>query len=458
MLLFTAYNSVQNLSSSIVAGALGYWAIAATYITLCVCCFFVSGAIVARMGSKLAMLCGASCYSLFLLANRFPAYYTLIPTAALTGFGASLVWIGQGAYITACSRCYSIENRHDSPQESIGSFLSFFLLVFQLSQVFGNLLSSFVLDDTDASTRNTLIYIFLGLSVLALVLLALLKSEPEIGDSNAAETLDATPSPSSPTTSVRAAAIAFLLDKVLSVIPLLGNARMRALVPSFVASGCLQSFIFGSFTADIIKPSLGTSQIGYVMAIYGVVQLFVLFGFGAAGDRFGKAYVAYIGYTGAILLFCAYHVVTNIYSMAWLGAHSALVYVSSALFAVADCSLYLFIKVMVSSLYPDRAAHAYSLLQFFKSLAMAMSFATGPYFSLGTKLLVFLCVSLVGLGSTIVLFSVILPNETVDLVQKRHIEVGSAAVCLESEESMTCEASNDETNLIVVNRTDTLRF
>jgi MFS family permease len=140
MILFTAYNAVQNLSSSIIDGALGYWAIATTYITLCLCCFFVTGALVARLGPKLAMLCGASTYSLFLLANRFPAYATLIPTAALTGFGASLVWVGQGAYITACSRCYSIERRHQTPHGMLSfSFLfflcvSFLILTFRLDQ------------------------------------------------------------------------------------------------------------------------------------------------------------------------------------------------------------------------------------------------------------------------------------------------------------------------------------
>jgi MFS family permease len=136
MILFTAYNAVQNLSSSIIDGALGYWAIATTYITLCACCFFVSGALVARLGAKVSMLCGASCYCLFLLANRFPQYYTLIPTAALTGFGASLVWVGQGAYITACSRCYSIERRHDKPEglfPLMSAFHFFVLLVFLFS-------------------------------------------------------------------------------------------------------------------------------------------------------------------------------------------------------------------------------------------------------------------------------------------------------------------------------------
>jgi MFS family permease len=350
--------------------------------------------------------------------------------------------------------------------------------VFQLSQVFGNLLSSFVLDDS-ASSRDTLIYIFLGLSVFSLVLLALLKREPDEAevaervrneasgsDANALNanldapleiaTIASDPMPIS-VASIASFLVDFLRSKVLAVLPLVACPCMRALVPSFVASGCLQSFIFGTFTADIIKPSLGTTQIGYVMSVYGLVQLLVLFCFGAAGDRLGKAYIAYIGYSGAIFLFCAYHVVTNLFSMSWLRAHAGLVYTSSALFAVADCSLYLFMKVMVSSLYPDRVAHAYSLLQFFKSFAMAMSFAIGPYFSLPTKLLLFLCISLAGLGATLVLFLRILPLVKLDEADGLIISNDCGSLASSGPESEPCDATT-ETTLLVPSDLDSVRM
>lgn len=119
MLLFTTYNAVQNLSSSFYDGSLGYWSIATTYISLCLCSFFVAGPLVMKLGSKYSMILGFCFYFLFLLANKFASFYTLIPAASLTGFGSSLVWVGQGSYITACAINYSKVRNHLSPKGMI---------------------------------------------------------------------------------------------------------------------------------------------------------------------------------------------------------------------------------------------------------------------------------------------------------------------------------------------------
>lgn len=42
------------------------------------------------------MVLGSITYALFMVANLYPDYYTLIPSATLLGVGASILWAAQG--------------------------------------------------------------------------------------------------------------------------------------------------------------------------------------------------------------------------------------------------------------------------------------------------------------------------------------------------------------------------
>lgn len=203
------------------------------------------------------------------------------------------------------------------------------------------------------------------------------------------------------------------VQKIFRVFILLKDIKMILIIPSFISCGCVQSFIFGIFTAEIIRPSIGTGQIGFVMSTYGVVTLFAFLAFGKLGDKIGHLYVALVGFFVNILLLVVYYVLTNIYSMSWLGRHPFIIYISAALFGVGDSALYLFIKVMMSSLYTDRVEPAYALMQFFKALAMAATFAIGPYLLLSTKIIIFLCANLCGLFSILFLEIFFLPQSMV---------------------------------------------
>eukprot|EP01105_Mastigella_eilhardi_P009451 TRINITY_DN222_c1_g1_i1.p1 TRINITY_DN222_c1_g1~~TRINITY_DN222_c1_g1_i1.p1 ORF type:complete len:137 (-),score=32.04 TRINITY_DN222_c1_g1_i1:40-450(-) len=54
-------------------------------------------------------------------ANLYPRYYTLIPCSALLGFFASVLWTGQGTYVTFASQAYSKQRQKD-PQSALGFF------------------------------------------------------------------------------------------------------------------------------------------------------------------------------------------------------------------------------------------------------------------------------------------------------------------------------------------------
>ena len=59
---------------------------------------------------------------------------TFIITAAMNGFGAAMLWVAQGKYI---SQCASEENK--------GIFNGIFWAFYQASQVLGNVIGAFIL-------------------------------------------------------------------------------------------------------------------------------------------------------------------------------------------------------------------------------------------------------------------------------------------------------------------------
>jgi MFS family permease len=52
----------------------------------------------------------------------------------LNGFGAGLLWVAQGEYVTNCAT-----------DETKGFYFSYFFIIFMISQIVGNLVAGFVL-------------------------------------------------------------------------------------------------------------------------------------------------------------------------------------------------------------------------------------------------------------------------------------------------------------------------
>ncbi len=74
-------------------------------------------------------------------ANKGFIKFVLLFTAAINGFGASILWVAQGRYI---SRIANDENK--------GMFNSIFWAFFMSTQVIGALFAAIVLQNTDAFT------------------------------------------------------------------------------------------------------------------------------------------------------------------------------------------------------------------------------------------------------------------------------------------------------------------
>nr|POE80294.1 isoform 2 of unc93-like protein 3 [Quercus suber] len=181
LLVFLAYGAVQNLESTLnTEEDLGTTSLGILYVSFT---FFsmVASMVVRGLGSKNALVLGTTGYWLFLAANLKPSWYTMVPASVYLGFAASIIWVGQGTYLTSTARSHARDyNLHEGTV--IGKFNGEFWGLFASHQFVGNLISLALLSDgTEGSTSGTtLLYVvFLCSMTLGTILMCFLTKKTD---------------------------------------------------------------------------------------------------------------------------------------------------------------------------------------------------------------------------------------------------------------------------------------
>lgn len=220
----------------------------------------VASSVVRAIGSKTALVLGTTGYWLFVAANLRPRWETLVPASLYLGFSASIIWVGQGTYLTHTAHSYAIDSKlHEGTV--IGNFNGEFWGLFALHQLVGNLISLVLLKDgKDGGTSGTtLLYaVFLCSMTLGTILMCFLNKRNVEGESGP---LDSSVSFCSH--------IVFVLK---SVITPLFDKRMLLMIPLISYSGLQQAFVWAEFTKYVVNPALGESGVGGAMAVYGALD------------------------------------------------------------------------------------------------------------------------------------------------------------------------------------------
>ena len=85
-------------------------------------------------------------YLLFALANLWPEFYTLIPAGFISGVCGSTLWTAHAQYTTLLARELSLATGKAS-EEMVNNLFGIFFAIFQVNQIFGNIISSTVIGD-----------------------------------------------------------------------------------------------------------------------------------------------------------------------------------------------------------------------------------------------------------------------------------------------------------------------
>jgi hypothetical protein len=93
------------------------------------------------LGCKWAVAVSFIAYMPYIGAQFYPTFYTMIPAGLLVGLGGGPLWCGKCTYLSVVSDIYS-ELTNVPADTVVVRFFGIFFMIFQLAQVWGNLISS----------------------------------------------------------------------------------------------------------------------------------------------------------------------------------------------------------------------------------------------------------------------------------------------------------------------------
>lgn len=140
---FASYMSLRNLQSSLNdAGGLGMIALSCVYASVFLGSIFTTS-IIKQLRPKLSIIISFLGLLLYNIANYYPSYATLIPGSIIAGFSLAITWTAQGTYM-ANNAMSSSQHRGKKFPEVLSLYQGIFFSSFQLAQVVGGLISSFI--------------------------------------------------------------------------------------------------------------------------------------------------------------------------------------------------------------------------------------------------------------------------------------------------------------------------
>ncbi|XP_076111932.1 protein unc-93 homolog A-like isoform X2 [Mytilus galloprovincialis] len=144
LLLFTSFNSLSNLQSTLnKEDALGTVGLSVIYCAGVLSCLFLPSFVIGNLGCKWTIALSMVCYVVYMGANFRAVWGTIVPASIIIGIGASTLWSATSTYLTQVAVWYA-ELTKRTTDDVTNTFFGFFFMFFQTSQIWGNLISSTV--------------------------------------------------------------------------------------------------------------------------------------------------------------------------------------------------------------------------------------------------------------------------------------------------------------------------
>lgn len=410
LLLFTAFQSLSNLQSSLNReegiGTVGQSVI---YGALVLSCMFLPPFVIDILGCKWTVAFSMLCYIFYMAANFYATWWTIIPSAVILGIGAAPLWSAKCTYLTQIGAWYA-KMIGKTSDDIINRFFGVFFMLFQTSQIWGNLISSLVFSERGENTTT---------EVSAEQLL-------RCGASNCpADMISNNTNLKKPemrqvytvcgiyiaSTFCAFLIVVFLLDKIvldkeeqrtggrrkLSFHLLLETFRhvwknpyQKLLIPLTIYSGLEQAFIAGDFTRSYVACSVGIWNVGFVMICYGVVDAACSFSFGRL--------VQYVGHIPFFILAFLVHVACQITLLLWLPDPDKVfaLYILAALWGLGDAVIQTQINALYGYLFNDNPEAAFANYRLWESIGFIVAFGYSSYICTDIKL--YICIVVLTIG------------------------------------------------------------
>jgi len=296
-----------------------------------------------------------------------------------------MLWAGEGTYLTMAASNYALK-RNEERKSAMGYFNGVFFSIFQLNQVMGNLLSSFLLAAIKVESK-ILMYVFFGIGIASTISLIILPQEKNEGGVEEKEKVES------------------LGKKAGKALVLLKDTKMIFLIPVLLYSGMQTAILIGDFTKNVITPTLGVTHIGYVMTGFGVVDVISSYIFGKVSDKAGSSPLVICGFLSQYLFLVGYllFILINENWKNFIISNPYVLFITVAMYGIGDAVWNTLPNILLSRFFTDNTEGAFSNLKFWQSLGTFIPFLWGPFLDIKIKLFIGSCVLLIAVISMIIL-------------------------------------------------------
>lgn len=397
LLLFVAFESMSKLQSSInVVNNLGTFANAAVYGSLIISCMFLPTILINWLKVKWTLVVCVLCYSSYIGAQFYPAFYTLIPTAFIVGLGAAPMWSAKCTYLTQVAHRFAVLDGVD-PEPVVVKFFGIFFFFFQCNSIIGQIISTVVFSSgntTEISGVNfstcgtgycpaqifskigevedeeepveandnfkrddakiyTLATIFLCCSVAASIIIALLVDPlTKYGEDERNEEKPKLTG----------------VQLLLATFRHMKNPYQILLIPITFWSGIEQSFFSSDFLAGYVTCAYGVHMVGRVVICYGF--------FDAMSSVLSGWVIKYVGRIPTFLFGASINLICLIVMLTWNIGETSLpvVFVLGAMWGIGDAIWQTQINALYGCLFVDAEEAAFSNYRLWESFGFFLGF------------------------------------------------------------------------------------
>ncbi|XP_045611697.2 UNC93-like protein isoform X1 [Procambarus clarkii] len=400
MFLFTSFNSMANLQSSI-NKVDGTAALSTLYAALVVSCAFLPTWMIKMLKAKWTLCFSMLCYSTYIAAQFYPRVWTLVPTSIILGLGAAPMWSAKCTYLTQVGSKYA-EIVGESAEVVIVRFFGIFFLFFQSTQVWGNLISSSVLSQGVEAEEDP---------DEAALLMCGVNFCPHTHDSHHSNLTNLAKPPDSKIyimasiylvcAIISSVIIAFLVDPLtrygeeervgsssgksgwellVATFNHMRHPYQLLIIPLTMWSGVEQAFLGADYTAAYVSCGMGVHMVGYVMICYGVCDAICSITFSPLVKMVGRVPIFTMG---AII-----NLGIVIALRSWMPHPDDVVlfFVMAGLWGVSDAVWQTQINAFYGVIFPGESEAAFSNYRLWESLGYIFSYVGSTTYCMDVKI------------------------------------------------------------------------
>lgn len=316
-LLFSAFQSYASLLTTI--NQQGSTSQSVIYAAFAVSSLLFPKLLISKLGCKYTMLVSIASYIPFMVSNYYREFLPQFLTSMLLGLGGATLWSSACTYINEISALYSSQGTE--PVDLITTrFFGIFFMIFQNSQIWGNLVSFYVLRTADNDVkvvttgglpavpgvnitatcginfcgeiseslsqlpdqrRFMLITVYLVFTVLSAVVIAFFLDQLHRSSSEKESNV--------------------LFSRLTATLKHLRKPNQILMVPITIFMGVEQAFILSDYSQGYIACSWGIKNVSLVFICYGVVNAIASFFAGRFSKYVPRVIILLVGMVGNVL-------------------------------------------------------------------------------------------------------------------------------------------------------------